>query len=104
MKAEQVAKMLEKHEEDANRRVDRIEKILDKLDMRMWGLGVLIVGVSSADKAKRRKEIERNRKKSPSDPSAYRFASDFTSSGKRRKTKESKYTKEFRKRFGKRRG
>ena len=37
MKAEQVAKMLEKHEEDANRRFDRIEKILDKLDMRMWG-------------------------------------------------------------------
>ena len=62
-----------------------------------------LAGLSSADKAKRRKEIERNRKKSPSDTSAYSFASDFTSSGKRRKTKESKYTKEFRKRFGKRR-
>ena len=48
MKAEQVAKMLEKHEEDANRRFDRIEKILDKLDMRMWGLAVLIVGVAVA--------------------------------------------------------
>jgi len=63
-----------------------------------------LAGLSAKEKAKRRKEIERNRKKSPSDPSAYRFASDFTSSGKRRKTKESKYTKEFRKRFGKRRG
>ena len=50
MKAEQVAKMLEKHEEDSNRRFDRIEKILDKLDMRMWGLAVLIVGVAVAER------------------------------------------------------
>ena len=50
MKAEQVAKMLEKHEEDANRRFDRIEKGLDKLDMRMWGLAVLIVGVAVAER------------------------------------------------------
>jgi hypothetical protein len=42
--------MLEKHEEDANRRFDRIEKILDKLDMRMWGLAVLIVGVAVAER------------------------------------------------------
>ena len=59
-----------------------------------------LAGLSPAEKAKRKKEIERNRKKSPSDPSAYSFSTDFTSGGKRRKTKESKYTKKFKKIFG----
>ena len=59
-----------------------------------------LAGLSSADKAKRRKEIERNRKKSPRDSSAYKFATDFDKKGKRRKTKLSKYTKAFKKRFG----
>ena len=59
-----------------------------------------LAGLSSAEKAKRKKEIERNRKKSPRDPSAYKFSTDFTSSGARRKTKESKYTKKFKKVFG----
>jgi len=59
-----------------------------------------LAGLSSADKAKRRKEIQRNAKKSSKDPSAYVFPSDYTSSGARRKTKESKYTKAFRKKFG----
>tara|TARA_A100000172_G_C3015706_1_gene101384 strand:- start:674 stop:847 length:174 start_codon:yes stop_codon:yes gene_type:complete len=50
MKAEQVAKMLEKHEVDSDRRFDRLEKLLDRLDMRMWGLAVLIVGVAVAER------------------------------------------------------
>ena len=36
-----------------------------------------LAGLSAADKAKRRKEIERNRKKSTKDKSAYKFATDF---------------------------
>ena len=59
-----------------------------------------LAGLSSAEKAKRKKEIERNRKKSASDPTAYNFPTDKTKSGKRRKTKESKHTKAFRKIFG----
>ena len=59
-----------------------------------------LAGLSAADKAKRRKEIERNRKKSTKDKSAYKFATDFDAKGKRRKTKLSKYTKAFKKRFG----
>jgi hypothetical protein len=59
-----------------------------------------LAGLSSADKAKRRKEIQRNSKKSSKDPSAYVFASDFTSSGTRRKTKPSVHTKKFKKKFG----
>ena len=49
---------------------------------------------------KKKKEIERNRKKSPKDPSAYVFPSDFDKRGKRRKTKESVHTKKFKKMFG----
>ncbi len=59
-----------------------------------------LAGLSPEEKKKRRKEIEKNRKKKDSDPSAYKFSTDFSKSGKRRKTKESKYTKAFRKRFG----
>ena len=56
-------------------------------------------GLSSADKAKRRKEIQRNAPKADNDPSAYKFSTDFKK-GKRRKTKESVYTKRFRKMYG----
>jgi DNA polymerase II small subunit/DNA polymerase delta subunit B len=59
-----------------------------------------LAGLSSADKAKRRKEITRNAKKSSKDPSAYAFSSDYKSDGTRRKTKESVHTKAFRKKFG----
>ena len=57
-------------------------------------------GLSSADKAKRRKEIQRNAPKADNDPSAYKFSTDFDKKGKRRKTKESVYTKRFRKMYG----
>jgi len=57
-------------------------------------------GLSSTDKAKRRKEIQRNAPKADDDPSAYKFSTDFDKKGKRRKTKESVYTKKFRKMYG----
>ena len=56
-------------------------------------------GLSPADKAKRRKEIQRNAPKADNDPSAYKFSTDFKE-GKRIKTKESVYTKKFRKMYG----
>ena len=46
------------------------------------------------------KEINKNARKSSKDPSAYKFATDFTAGGKRRKTKESKHTKKFRRMYG----
>ena len=57
-------------------------------------------GLSSAEKAKRRKEIQRNAPKADNAPSAYKFSTDFDKKGKRRKTKESVYTKRFRKMYG----
>jgi len=57
-------------------------------------------GLSSTDKSKRRKEIQRNAPKADNDPSAYKFSTDFDKKGKRRKTKESVYTKKFRKMYG----
>ena len=57
-------------------------------------------GLSSAEKAKRRKEIQRNAPKADNDQSAYKFSTDFDKKGKRRKTKESVYTKRFRKMYG----
>ena len=57
-------------------------------------------GLSSAEKAKRRKEIQRNAPKADNDPTAYKFSTDFDKKGKRRKTKESVYTKRFRKMYG----
>ena len=59
-----------------------------------------LAGLSPAEKKKRRKEIERNARKSAKDPSAYVFPSDTNKSGVRRKTKESVHTKKFRKMFG----
>ena len=59
-----------------------------------------LAGLSPEDKKKRRKEIQRNAKKSAKDPSAYVFPSDTNKSGARRKTKESVHTKKFRKMFG----
>ena len=42
MKADDVLKLLEKHEEECNRRYAEIQKQLDKLDMRLWGIGGFI--------------------------------------------------------------
>jgi hypothetical protein len=43
MKANDVLKLLEKHEEECGKRYERIEKSLDKFDIKLWGLAVLIV-------------------------------------------------------------
>ena len=43
MRANDVLKLLEKHESECNRRDEKIEKSLDKLDVKVWGLAVLIV-------------------------------------------------------------
>jgi|TARA_R100001224_G_C3886799_1_gene103522 hypothetical protein len=57
MEAKDVAKLLEKHEAEAkirlqenNRRFCQLEKKIDKLDMRLWGIALLILGVAFAGK------------------------------------------------------
>jgi len=50
MKAEEVLKLLEKHEEECNRRYADIQKQLDKLDLRLWGIAVLIIAVAFAQR------------------------------------------------------
>lgn len=47
MKAEEVLRLLEKHEEECNRRYADIQLALDKLDKRMWGLAVLIIAAAA---------------------------------------------------------
>ena len=42
MKAEEVLKLLEKHEESCDKRYEQIQKQLDRLDIKVWGLAVLI--------------------------------------------------------------
>ena len=44
MKADEVLRLLEKHEEECNRRYAKIEKSLDSLDYKLWGLAILILG------------------------------------------------------------
>ena len=44
MKADEVLRLLEKHEEECNRRYAKIEKSLDRLDYKLWGLAILILG------------------------------------------------------------
>ena len=58
-----------------------------------------LAGLSSKEKAKRKKEIAKNKKKAMDDPTAYKFSTD-KKKGKPRKTIESKYTRRFRERFG----
>ena len=50
MKAEDVLKLLEKHEEECNRRYADIQSQLDKLDRRLWGIAGLIVAAAIAQK------------------------------------------------------
>ena len=46
MKADDVLKLLEKHEDECNRRYAEIQKQLDKLDVRLWGIAALIRGAA----------------------------------------------------------
>jgi len=48
MKVEDVLKLLEKHEEECNRRYAKIDKQLDRLDVRLWGIAILIVATALA--------------------------------------------------------
>tara|TARA_R100001460_G_scaffold60094_1_gene100119 strand:- start:490 stop:648 length:159 start_codon:yes stop_codon:yes gene_type:complete len=50
MKAEDVLKLLEKHEAECNRRYSDIQSQLDKLDRRLWGIAGLIVAAAIAQK------------------------------------------------------
>ena len=56
LKAEEVLEKLEQHGAECNMRYERIEeqlqeqrKTLDKLDVRLWGLAVLIVAAAVAE-------------------------------------------------------
>ena len=50
MKADDVLKLLEKHEEEGNSRYAQIQKQLDKLDQRLWGIAGLIVAAAVVQK------------------------------------------------------
>ena len=39
---------MEKHEKESDRRFERIEKQLERLDMRLWGIAVLIIAAAVA--------------------------------------------------------
>jgi len=48
MKVEEVLKLLEKHEAECTERYQKIDKQLDKLDMRLWGIALLIIATALA--------------------------------------------------------
>ena len=50
MKVEEVLKLLEKHEHECNRRYAKIEKQLETLDRRLWGIAILIMGAAVVQK------------------------------------------------------
>ena len=43
MNPEEVLRLLEKHEKECHVRYSKIEKSLDKLDVRLWAIVVLII-------------------------------------------------------------
>ena len=57
MEADDVLKLLEKHEEECNRRyaqiqhqLDKVDSRLDKLDLRLWGIAALIIAAAVAER------------------------------------------------------
>ena len=50
MQADDVLKLLEKHEEECNRRYAHIQNQLDKLDIRLWGIAALIIAAAVAER------------------------------------------------------
>ena len=50
MKADEVLKLLEKHESVCNARFDGINNKLNKLDTRLWGIYGVIIGVAVLEK------------------------------------------------------
>lgn len=43
MKPEEVLKLLEKHEESCDKRYEQIQRQLDRFDIKLWGLAILII-------------------------------------------------------------
>ena len=50
MTPEEVLRQLEKHEESCDKRYAEIQRQLDKLDMRLWGIAGLIVAAAVVQK------------------------------------------------------
>lgn len=48
MKVEEVLKLLEKHEKECNERYKKIDRQLEKFDVRLWGIALLIIATSIA--------------------------------------------------------
>ena len=55
MKADDVLKLLEKHEEECGSRYAQIQKQLDKLDQRLWGIAGLIVAAAVVQRSEERR-------------------------------------------------
>ena len=49
MKSDDVLKLLEKHEKDCTARYAKVEKALERLDLRLWGIVILIVIASGLE-------------------------------------------------------
>jgi len=50
MTPEEVLRQLERHEESCDKRYAEIQKQLDKLDVRLWGIAALIVATALANR------------------------------------------------------
>ncbi len=50
MTPEEVLRQLEKHEESCDKRYAEIQRQLDKLDMRLWGIAALIIATALANR------------------------------------------------------
>ena len=48
MKVEEVLKLLEKHEKECNERYTKIDRQLERFDVRLWGIALLILATSIA--------------------------------------------------------
>ena len=50
MEVKDLLMLMEKHEQESDRRFERIEKQLERLDMRLWGIAALIVAAAVAER------------------------------------------------------
>ena len=50
MTPEEVLRQLEKHEESCDKRYAEIQRQLDRLDMRLWGIAALIIATALANR------------------------------------------------------
>ena len=49
MNSNDVLKLLEKHEKECTQRFSKVERSLEKLDLRLWGVIVLIIVASGLE-------------------------------------------------------